>query len=73
MRVVNLLLLLLSLSSSATSPAATYAQAKPAARAIAALAVVDTAIARMGGLASLRAIHTVRYDMVTQWLATSFW
>lgn len=37
-----------------------------------AAAVVDTAIVRMGGAAALRAIHTVRYDMVTQWLSTSY-
>jgi hypothetical protein len=35
-------------------------------------AVVDAALNRMGGMAALRAIHTVRYDMVTQWLAISF-
>lgn len=37
-----------------------------------AVAVVDTAIARAGGDSALRAIHTVRYDMVTQWLSTSY-
>lgn len=35
-------------------------------------AVVDTAIARMGGLDALRAIRTARYSMVTQWLTTTF-
>ena len=37
-----------------------------------AIAVVDTAIARMGGERALRAIHRARYDMMTQWLSTSF-
>ena len=37
-----------------------------------ALSVVDTALARMGGAASLRLIHTVRYELMTQWLATTF-
>ncbi|MGH7649144.1 MAG: hypothetical protein ACREND_13590, partial [Gemmatimonadaceae bacterium] len=35
-------------------------------------AIVDTAIARMGGLDALRAIRTARYAMVTQWLTTTF-
>lgn len=37
-----------------------------------ATAVVDTAIARMGGLASLERIARVRMDMMTQWQRTSF-
>jgi hypothetical protein len=37
-----------------------------------AIAIVDSAIARMGGSASLRAIHTVRYDLVTQWFSMTF-
>ena len=43
--------------------------AEPRSRAV---AIIDTAIARMGGSAALRAIHTVRYDLTTQWLGTSF-
>jgi hypothetical protein len=35
-------------------------------------AVVDTAIARMGGLDALRGVRTVRYEMMTQWLRLSF-
>lgn len=35
-------------------------------------AIVDTAIARMGGMEVLRGIRTARYSMVTQWLATNF-
>lgn len=34
--------------------------------------VVDTAIARMGGERALRSVHRVRYDMMTQWLSTTF-
>lgn len=37
-----------------------------------AAAVVDTAIARMGGLAALERIERVRFEMVTQWLRTEF-
>jgi hypothetical protein len=40
---------------------------EPAARAI-----VDTAAARMGGIAALRAVRTVKLDMMTQWLSLSF-
>lgn len=37
-----------------------------------AIGVVDTALERMGGLAALRAIRTVKYELITQWLNTSF-
>lgn len=37
-----------------------------------AMATVDSAIVRMGGLDVLRGIRTARYSMVTQWLATNF-
>lgn len=39
---------------------------------VGARAVVDTAIARMGGETALRAVHRARYDMMTQWLSTTF-
>lgn len=35
-------------------------------------AIVDTAIARMGGAVALRGIKTARYELITQWLTTSF-
>ena len=37
-----------------------------------AMAIVDSAIAQMGGLDALRGIRTARYSMVTQWLSTNF-
>jgi hypothetical protein len=37
-----------------------------------AVEILDTAIVRMGGNTALRAVHTARYDFVTQWLSTSF-
>jgi hypothetical protein len=54
-----------SLVARPTRPAATDSRAD-------AVAIVDTAIARMGGSASLRAIHTVRYDLITQWFSMTF-
>ena len=47
------------------------APARPT-NAASAQSVVDTAIARMGGAAALRSINTARYELVTQWLRTSF-
>lgn len=38
----------------------------------AAVAVLDTAIERMGGAAALRGVARVRLEMMTQWLRTSF-
>src|SRR5690349_22993053 len=35
-------------------------------------AVLDTAIARMGGADSLRAIQRARFEMLTQWQRTAF-
>ena len=34
-------------------------------------AVLDTAVARMGGLAALRAVTTVRVDLITEWQRTT--
>lgn len=36
-----------------------------------AAAVVDTAIARMGGAVALRQVHTAKYEIISQWLATT--
>lgn len=63
--------LLLTAGFACTTPLSLGAQVPPH-HDPAALAIVDTAIARMGGLDALRAIRTVRYSMVTQWLTTSF-
>lgn len=61
------------LSMVVTTPATPTRLAFPvAARHARATAIVDTAIARMGGLDVLRGIRTARYSMVTQWLSTSF-
>ena len=38
----------------------------------AALALVDTALARMGGIERMQNIERVRYDMMTQWQRTNF-
>jgi hypothetical protein len=38
----------------------------------AARAVLDTAAARMGGIASLRAVERVRRDVITEWQQTTF-
>lgn len=71
MHALALLLSLLAASANAinTHDARAGASHHPDARAT---MVVDTALVRMGGSAALRAIHTVRYDMITQWLETSF-
>jgi hypothetical protein len=37
-----------------------------------ALAVVDTALARMGGVPAAQAVRRVRFEMVTQWQRTTF-
>lgn len=37
-----------------------------------ALAIVDTALARMGGEAALQSIERVHYEMMTEWQRTSF-
>src|ERR1700730_12728883 len=46
-----------------------YAQASAAA---VARPLVDTAIARMGGLDSLSAVRRVRFEMITQWHSPAF-
>lgn len=38
----------------------------------AAVAVLDTAVARMGGAAALRGVERVRLEFMTQWLRTTF-
>lgn len=62
------LLCLLQAGPTVTTPATRA----PSRSAPGAAPIVDTALARMGGAAALRKIHTVRYDMITQWLATTF-
>jgi hypothetical protein len=52
-------------SGSDSSPGAVHAPPSAA-------AIVDTAIARMGGFSVLQGIKTVRYAMAIQWLNTSF-
>lgn len=62
------ILLLLTLLAAAAAPAA--AQARP--NEPAALAVLDRAVARMGGDSALRAVRTIRMDVLTQWQRTTF-
>lgn len=66
--IVGLACSVLTMSGGVRKPAARETHAEDTR----AVMVVDTAIARMGGATALHAIHTVRYNMMTQWLSTSY-